>query len=163
MCAVLFIDEAYYLYRPENERDYGQESIEILMQVMENQRDDLVVILAGYKERMDTYVAQLPVAEAERKRLSQMIPDIHGEKTKFYSSFVHDAAVPLRSAVAAGLWTVVTPTFWTEGSDFSAAGPLLPSLGDPASPLPGEPGRQLHAAAWLTLPELLQIKRGRGH
>ena len=205
----------------------------------------------GGKERIATYIAQLPVAEAERKRLSQMIPDIHGEKTKFYSSFVHDAAVPLRegvarlldearavglrlaiastttavnidkllestlgtrgagmfsviacgdqvrakkpaadiyklalqrlglgadravafedsyngmrSAVAAGLWTVVTPTFWTEGSDFSAAGLLLPSLGDPASPLPGEPGRQLRAAAWLTLPELLQIKRGRGH
>jgi probable Rubsico expression protein CbbX len=49
MGGVLFIDEAYYLYRPANERDYGQESIEILMQVMENQRDDLVVILAGYK------------------------------------------------------------------------------------------------------------------
>jgi probable Rubsico expression protein CbbX len=52
---VLFIDEAYYLYRPENERDYGQEAIEMLLQVMENQRDDLVVILAGYKERMETF------------------------------------------------------------------------------------------------------------
>ena len=52
---VLFIDEAYYLYRPENERDYGQEAIEMLLQVMENQRDELVVILAGYKERMDTF------------------------------------------------------------------------------------------------------------
>jgi probable Rubsico expression protein CbbX len=52
---VLFIDEAYYLYRPENERDYGQEAIEILLQAMENQRDDLVVILAGYKTRMDTF------------------------------------------------------------------------------------------------------------
>ena len=49
---VLFIDEAYYLHRPENERDYGQEAIEILLQVMENQREDLVVILAGYKDRM---------------------------------------------------------------------------------------------------------------
>jgi probable Rubsico expression protein CbbX len=55
MGGVLFIDEAYYLYRPENERDYGQEAIEILLQVMENQRDDLVVILAGYKDRMDTF------------------------------------------------------------------------------------------------------------
>ncbi|MBN8427233.1 MAG: CbbX protein [Xanthomonadales bacterium] len=54
MGGVLFIDEAYYLYRPENERDYGQEAIEILLQVMENQRNDLVVILAGYKDRMDT-------------------------------------------------------------------------------------------------------------
>ena len=53
MGGVLFIDEAYYLYRPENERDYGQEAIEILLQVMENQRDDLVVILAGYADRMD--------------------------------------------------------------------------------------------------------------
>ena len=52
---VLFIDEAYYLYRPENERDYGQEAIEMLLQVMENQRDQLVVILAGYKERMDVF------------------------------------------------------------------------------------------------------------
>ena len=57
---VLFIDEAYYLYRPENERDYGQEAIEILLQVMENQRDDLVVILAGYKERMDTFFRSNP-------------------------------------------------------------------------------------------------------
>jgi probable Rubsico expression protein CbbX len=55
MGGVLFIDEAYYLYRPENERDYGQEAIEILMQVMENQRDDLVVIFAGYKDRMDAF------------------------------------------------------------------------------------------------------------
>ena len=57
---VLFIDEAYYLYRPENERDYGQEAIEILLQVMENQRDDLVVILAGYKDRMDTFFSSNP-------------------------------------------------------------------------------------------------------
>jgi probable Rubsico expression protein CbbX len=55
MGGVLFIDEAYYLYRPENERDYGQEAIEILLQVMENQRDDLVVILAGYRSRMDVF------------------------------------------------------------------------------------------------------------
>ena len=60
MGGVLFIDEAYYLYRPENERDYGQEAIEILLQVMENQRDDLVVILAGYKNRMDTFFQSNP-------------------------------------------------------------------------------------------------------
>ncbi|MDQ4041165.1 MAG: AAA family ATPase, partial [Actinomycetota bacterium] len=52
---VLFIDEAYYLYRPENERDYGVEAIEILLQVMENERDRLVVVLAGYKDRMDDF------------------------------------------------------------------------------------------------------------
>jgi len=57
---VLFIDEAYYLYRPENERDYGQEAIEMLLQVMENQRDDLVVILAGYRERMETFFHSNP-------------------------------------------------------------------------------------------------------
>jgi probable Rubsico expression protein CbbX len=60
MGGVLFIDEAYYLYRPENERDYGQEAIEILLQVMENQRDDLVVILAGYADRMNTFFKSNP-------------------------------------------------------------------------------------------------------
>lgn len=60
MGGVLFIDEAYYLYRAENERDYGQETIEILLQVMENNRDDLVVILAGYKDRMDSFFAANP-------------------------------------------------------------------------------------------------------
>jgi probable Rubsico expression protein CbbX len=60
MGGVLFIDEAYYLYRPENERDYGQESIEILLQVMENNRDDLVVILAGYKNKMDRFFHSNP-------------------------------------------------------------------------------------------------------
>ncbi len=60
MGGVLFIDEAYYLYRPENEKDYGQEAIEILLQVMENQRDDLTVILAGYTERMQTFFQANP-------------------------------------------------------------------------------------------------------
>jgi probable Rubsico expression protein CbbX len=60
MGGVLFIDEAYYLYRPENERDYGQEAIEILLQVMENQRNDLVVILAGYADRMDRFFRSNP-------------------------------------------------------------------------------------------------------
>ena len=60
MGGVLFIDEAYYLYKPENERDYGAESIEILLQIMENNRDDLVVILAGYKDRMDQFFLSNP-------------------------------------------------------------------------------------------------------
>ena len=60
MGGVLFIDEAYYLYRPDNERDYGQEAIEILLQVMENNRDDLVVILAGYSDRMDKFYQSNP-------------------------------------------------------------------------------------------------------
>ena len=60
MGGVLFIDEAYYLYRQENERDYGQESIEILLQVMENNRDDLVVILAGYADKMEKFFQSNP-------------------------------------------------------------------------------------------------------
>ncbi len=60
MGGVLFIDEAYYLYRPENERDYGQEAIEILLQAMEGSRDDLVVVLAGYKDRMDVFFRSNP-------------------------------------------------------------------------------------------------------
>jgi probable Rubsico expression protein CbbX len=82
MGGVLFIDEAYYLYRPENERDYGQESIEILMQVMENQRDDLVVILAGYKDRMDTFFSSNP-GMASRIAHHLDFPDFsHGELTQ---------------------------------------------------------------------------------
>jgi len=87
MGGVLFIDEAYYLYKPENERDYGQESIEILLQVMENHRDDLVVILAGYKDRMDGFFASNPgmasriahhidfpdYGEAELMRIAQLM------------------------------------------------------------------------------------------
>ncbi|MEK7863904.1 MAG: AAA family ATPase, partial [Chloroflexota bacterium] len=60
MGGVLFIDEAYYLYRPENERDYGQESIEILLQVMEKERDDLVVVLAGYRDRIERFFQTNP-------------------------------------------------------------------------------------------------------
>ncbi|MBN9435420.1 CbbX protein [Bosea sp. (in: a-proteobacteria)] len=60
MGGVLFIDEAYYLYRPDNERDYGQEAIEILLQVMENNREDLVVIMAGYADRMDRFFESNP-------------------------------------------------------------------------------------------------------
>jgi probable Rubsico expression protein CbbX len=79
MGGVLFIDEAYYLYRPENERDYGQEAIEILLQVMENQRDDLVVILAGYAERMDRFFESNP---GFRSRIAHHIdfPDYRDEE-----------------------------------------------------------------------------------
>lgn len=79
MGGVLFIDEAYYLYRPENERDYGQESIEILLQTMENQRDDLVVILAGYAARMETFFQSNP---GFRSRIAHHItfPDYTGEE-----------------------------------------------------------------------------------
>ena len=79
MGGVLFIDEAYYLYRPDNERDHGQEAIEILLQVMENQRDDLVVILAGYADRMDKFFASNP---GFRSRIAHHVdfPDYSNEE-----------------------------------------------------------------------------------
>ena len=196
----------------------------------------------GGKERLAVYIDSLDTDAAQRARLKALLPAIHAEKTKFYSSVVHDRAVPLRegverlldealtaglrlaiastttavnvdallqstlgarglnlfsviacgdqvrakkpapdiyrlvlhhlgvppdrcaafedsanglkAAVAAGLWTIVTPTFWTEGSDFSAAALVLPSFGSPATPLAGEPGKQLESAAWLTVAEV---------
>lgn len=196
----------------------------------------------GGKERLAVYIASLDLPGAERKRLVEMIPAIHAEKTKFYSSFVADGAIPLRegvlrlaeealaagcrlaiastttavnidallhstlgprglemfsviacgdqvrakkpapdiyrlalahlgvapdSAVAledsgnglraatgAGLWTVVTPTFWTEHHDFADAALVLPHLGGPDRPIAGEPGGRLEDAAWLTHAEL---------
>ncbi|WP_020174133.1 CbbX protein [Methyloferula stellata] len=79
MGGVLFIDEAYYLYRQENERDYGQEAIEILLQVMENQREDLVVILAGYADRMEQFFRSNP---GFRSRIAHHIdfPDYSDEE-----------------------------------------------------------------------------------
>lgn len=196
----------------------------------------------GGKERLTSYIEQLDASPAERRRLLAHVPDIHAEKTKFYSSAVRDRAVPLRegverlldeaqeaglrlaiastttavnidallqstlgsrglnlfsviacgdqvrakkpapdiyrlalhhlglppercaafedsanglrAATSAGLWTVVTPTFWTEGSDFSSAALVLPSFGGPQTPLTGEPGNRLHDAAWLTVDEV---------
>lgn len=70
---------------------------------------------------------------------------------------IEDSPNGLRSALGAGLWTLVTPTFWTDGSDFSGAGLVLPSLGDPGQPLAGEPGGRLESAAWLGIDELLQM------
>ena len=209
-------------------------------------RDDYRLLLrtTGGKERIAAYIGQLELTRAERRRLYELVPGIHAEKTRFYSAVVADGAVPfrdgiarmldeaisagyrlaiastttavnvdallqsnlgthvlemfsviacgdqvrakkpapdiyrlalrhlelpadrciafedsangLRAAVAAGLWTVVTPTFWTEGSDFASAGLLLPNLGDPGSPLRGEPGNRLRSSAWLTLDELTQ-------
>jgi HAD superfamily hydrolase (TIGR01509 family) len=196
----------------------------------------------GGKERLVAFIEKLDASPAERKRLLAHVPDIHAEKTKFYSSVVRDRAVPLRegverlldeaqeaglrlaiastttavnvdallqstlgnrglglfsviacgdqvpakkpapdiyrlalhhlglppercaafedspnglrSATAAGLWTVVTPTFWTEGGDFSGAAIVLPSFGSPQAPLAGEPGNRLRDAAWLTVAEV---------
>jgi probable Rubsico expression protein CbbX len=91
MGGVLFIDEAYYLHRPENEKDYGQEAIEILLQVMENQRDDLTVILAGYQEAMDRFFASNP---GFRSRIAHHIsfPDYSGSELLLIAEkLAHDA------------------------------------------------------------------------
>lgn len=200
--------------------------------------------VTGGKERIAHHIAGLELGAAQRRRLLEMIPALHAEKTRRYSAAVADGAVALRDGVArlidealatglrlaiastttaanvdallqsvwgdrglelfaviacgdqvrakkpapdiyqlalqhlglapeqalafedspnglsaahaAGLWTVVTPTFWTAGSDFGAADLLLPRLGDPGRPLAGEPGQALKSAGWLTLTELLQ-------
>ena len=91
MGGVLFIDEAYYLYRPENEKDYGQEAIEILLQVMENQRDDLTVILAGYSDRMETFFQSNP---GFRSRIAHHIefPDFSDEELLLIAQKMASAA-----------------------------------------------------------------------
>lgn len=87
MGGVLFIDEAYYLYKPENERDYGGEAIEILLQVMENHRDDLVVILAGYKDKMDKFFESNP---GMRSRIAHHLdfPDYTAEELEAISKLM---------------------------------------------------------------------------
>jgi beta-phosphoglucomutase-like phosphatase (HAD superfamily) len=204
----------------------------------------------GGKERLAAYIDALDTDATQRERLHELIPAIHAEKTKFYSSFAKDGAIPLRSGVArlidealsagarvgvasstteinveallcaalgeraldkfaaiacgdavdakkpapdiyrlvlrqlgvkaeravaiedtpngvraataAGLWTVATPTFWSEGGDFSAAGLALPDLGDATHPLEGEPGDQLLVAPWLTFREISARAGSRG-
>ena len=76
MAGVSFIDEAYYLYKVENERDYGSEAIEILLQVMENNPDDLVVILAGYADKMDKFFSANP-GHAKPHRPPHHVPGLH--------------------------------------------------------------------------------------
>ena len=105
MGGVLFIDEAYYLYRPENERDYGQEAIEILLQVMENQRDDLVVILAGYADRMDKFFSSNP---GFRSRIAHHIdfPDYDDEELVKIAEIIlaqqnYNLSAPAREALVA--------------------------------------------------------------
>ena len=203
--------------------------------------------VTGGKERIGHHIDRLELGAAERRRLHTLVPDIHAEKTRHYSAFVADGAVPLRDGVerllneareagcrlaiastttavnidallaatlgprgldlfsviacgdqvrakkpapdiyrlvldnlglgpecaialedsahglaaahAAGLWTLVTPTFWTAGDDFGAAGLVLPSLGSPEKPLQGEPGVALTDAAWLSFAELSRLAR----
>ena len=71
MGGILLVDEAYYLYNAANDRDYGQESIEILLNVMENNKEDLIVVLAGYKDRMDRFYSFIPVRVWGRRRMEQ--------------------------------------------------------------------------------------------
>jgi HAD superfamily hydrolase (TIGR01509 family) len=201
--------------------------------------------VTGGKERIASYIDTLALPPAERARLRGLVPALHADKTRFYTSAVLDGGVPLREGVArlmheaveagcrlaiastttaanihallaatlgprgldlfaviacgdqvrakkpapdiyrlalatlglppegavaledsahglraatgAGLWTLVTPTFWTEGGDFAAAGLVLPSLGGPHAPLAGEPGGQLRSAAWLRFDELCDL------
>ncbi len=103
MGGVLFIDEAYYLYRPENERDYGQEAIEILLQVMENQRDDLVVILAGYKDRMDTFFQSNPGMSSRIAHHLDFPDYAHDELLAIAERMLAAHALPLRRRRARGV------------------------------------------------------------
>jgi probable Rubsico expression protein CbbX len=108
MGGVLFIDEAYYLYRPENEKDYGQEAIEILLQVMENQREDLTVILAGYTGRMNTFFESNP---GFRSRIAHHIdfPDYTDEELLLITEkLAGDAEYRLSDGARAALSEYVT-------------------------------------------------------
>jgi probable Rubsico expression protein CbbX len=108
MGGVLFIDEAYYLYRPENEKDYGQEAIEILLQVMENQREDLTVILAGYGARMDTFFQSNP---GFRSRIAHHIdfPDYSDDELlQIAERLAADAQYQLSSGARAALREYIT-------------------------------------------------------
>jgi len=103
------------------------------------------------------------IACGDQVRAKKPAPDIYALALQSlgvpaeHAIAIEDSANGLRSATAAGLWTLVTPTFWSEGADFAAAGLVLPHLGDPAEPLPGEPGGALRNAAWLGLDELLRL------
>jgi HAD superfamily hydrolase (TIGR01509 family) len=216
----------------------------------------MLLEVTGGKERLRGYIDALMPAPAERRRLHELVPALHADKTKFYTAVVRDGGVPLRpgvarlmnealeagcrlaiasttsaanvdallasafgprgldmfgvvacgdlvrakkpapdvyllalrnlgigarqavaledsvhglrSAHAAGVWTLVTPTFWSEGGDFADAGLVLPNLGDPGAPLHGEPGDRLGDAAWLGFAELCRLAgsppvHGTGH
>ncbi len=76
---ILFIDEAYYLHRPENERDYGQETIEVLLQAMESERQNLVVVMAGYADRMEEFFQANP-GMGSRVAHHISFPDYNGDE-----------------------------------------------------------------------------------
>jgi probable Rubsico expression protein CbbX len=84
---ILFIDEAHHLYKPDNERDYGAEAIELLLQVMENQRDDLILIFGGKKDRLEGFFNSNPGISS---RIGNHIdfPDYKSDDLKEISKFV---------------------------------------------------------------------------
>ena len=136
MGGVLFIDEAYYLYRPENERDYGQEAIEILLQVMENQRDDLVVILAGYRDRMETFFRSNPGLSS---RIAHHLdfPDYGAEELEAIAQRMLDAMqYRLSAARPRGAARVHSPAHAAAALRQRALDPQRPR---PRPPAPGEP------------------------
>ena len=136
MGGVLFIDEAYYLYRPENERDYGQEAIEILLQVMENQRDDLVVILAGYKDRMDTFFRSNP-GMASRIAHHIDFPDYSDDELyEIADADAREARLPARRRGRVGAARVHRDA--PHAAEFRQR-PLDPQRARPRAPAPGEP------------------------
>ena len=150
---VLFIDEAYYLYRPENERDYGQEAIEILLQVMEAERDKLVVIFAGYKDRMDDFFRSNPGLSS---RVAHHIdfPDYDVDELMAIAHLMMDhAELRVRPGARGGVPRV--PRAAGQAAALRAR-PQRPQLDRPRAPAPGEPTlRRRHGM--LSREELMTI------
>jgi probable Rubsico expression protein CbbX len=108
MGGVLFIDEAYYLYRATDSKDYGQECIDILLQVMENDRDKLVVILAGYKDRMDGFFESNPGMSSRIAHHLDFAPYNLDELTAIGRAMLADASYYLSEAAEAAFREYLT-------------------------------------------------------
>jgi probable Rubsico expression protein CbbX len=101
MGGVLFIDEAYYLHRPADSKDFGQEVIDILLQVMENERENLVVVLAGYRDRMDTFFSSNPGMNSRIAHHLDFAPYDLGELVSIGQLMLDDANYYLSPAARA--------------------------------------------------------------
>src|SRR3954470_17612202 len=121
MGGVLFIDEAYYLYRPENERDYGQEAIEVLLQVMEGRRDDLVVILAGYKDRMERFFGSNPGLSS---RIAHHLD---------FPDYAHTELLAIADLMAAGMKYALSPAARETMREYIALRSLQPRFANARS------------------------------
>ena len=154
---VLFIDEAYYLYRPENERDYGQEAIEILLQVMETERENLVVVLAGYRDRMETFFRSNP-GMGSRVAHHIHFPDFDVEELMAIGELMLRAA-GLR-AHARGRARVPPLRRAARGAAAVRARPQHPQRDRPGAHAPGEPALRPARGAG---PRRAHDPRGRGH